>query len=96
VQFDAEFASGVNCREVPSSSRLVETLPAINQLQTVGSLEWQHPTWILKWKSADLIQLPKLVMGERELHRREIVLKLVEAFRGNDDRQGRLGTFLPR
>jgi hypothetical protein len=30
VQFDAELASGVNRREVPSPSRLVETLPAIN------------------------------------------------------------------
>src|SRR6202045_971562 len=66
--------------------RLVETLPAITWLQTVGSLEWQHPPWILRGKSADLIQLPKLVLGECELDRREIVLKLVEAFRANDDR----------
>src|SRR6202521_4269589 len=37
-------------------------------------------------KSADLIQLLKLVLGECEFDRREIVLKLVEAFRANDDR----------
>src|SRR5712664_4408027 len=67
-------------------SRLAETLPAINWLQTVGSLEWQHPPWILRGKSADLIQLPKLVLGECEFDCREIVLKLVEAFRANDDR----------
>src|SRR6202795_2982515 len=66
--------------------RLVETLPAINWLQTVGSLEWQHPPWIFRGKHADLIQLPKLVLGEYEFSRREIVLKLVEAFRANDDR----------
>src|SRR3982074_3729467 len=67
-------------------SRLAETFPAINWLQTVGSLERQHPPWILRGKSADLIQLPKLVLGECEFDRREIVLKLVEAFRANDDR----------
>src|SRR6266403_3279288 len=67
-------------------ARLVETLPAINWLQTVGSLERQHPPWILRGKSADLIQLPELVLGECEFDRREIVLKLVEAFRANDDR----------
>src|SRR3982074_434905 len=67
-------------------SRLAETFPAINGLETVGSLERQHPPWILRGKSADLIQLPKLVLGEFELDRREIVLKLVEAFRANDDR----------
>src|SRR5467141_513103 len=67
-------------------ARLAETLPAINWLQTVGSLEWQHPPWILGGKSADLIQLPKLVLGECEFDCREIVLKLVEAFRANDDR----------
>jgi len=32
-------------------------------------------------KSADLIQLPELVLCECEFHRREIVFKLVEAFR---------------
>src|SRR5882757_73734 len=67
-------------------ARLAETLAAINWLQTVGSLERQHPPWILGGKSADLIQLPKLVLGECEFDRREIVLKLVEAFRANDDR----------
>src|SRR5260221_8558575 len=66
--------------------RLAETLPAINWLQTVGSLERQHPPWILRRKSAALIQLPKLVLGECEFDRREIVLKLVEASRANDDR----------
>jgi len=55
-------------------------------IQTVGSLERQHPPWILRVKSADLIQLPELVLGECEFDRREIVLKLVEAFRANDDR----------
>jgi hypothetical protein len=50
--------------------------------QTVGSLERQHPPWILTGKSADTIQLPKLVLGECELDRREIVLKLVEALHG--------------
>jgi hypothetical protein len=44
------------------------------------------PTWILTGKSADLIQLAKLVLSECEFDRREIVLKLVEAFRANDDR----------
>src|SRR5712672_4117068 len=67
-------------------ARLAETLAAINWLQTVGSLERQRPPWILRGKSADLIQLPKLVFGECEFERREIVLKLVEAFRANDDR----------
>src|SRR5882757_3108336 len=67
-------------------ARLAETLPAINQPQTVGSLERQHPPWILGGKSADLIQLPKLVLGECEFDCREIVLKLVEAFRANDNR----------
>src|SRR3981081_1313719 len=67
-------------------ARLAETLAAINWLQTVGSLERQRPPWILRGKSADLIQLPKLVLGEYEFDRREIVLKLVEAFRANNDR----------
>src|SRR5216684_4426493 len=67
-------------------ARLAETLAAINWLQTVGSLERQRPPWILRGKSADLIQLPKLVLGECEFDRREIVVKLVEAFRANDDR----------
>ena len=62
-------------------ARLAETLAAINWLQTVGSLERQRPPWILRGKSADLIQLPKLVLGECEFDRREIVLKVVEAFR---------------
>src|SRR3984885_6174582 len=65
--------------------RLAETLPAINQLQAVGSLEGQYPSWIFRGKDADLIQLPELVLGECEFDRREIVLKLVEAFRSNDD-----------
>ena len=67
-------------------SRLAKTLPAINWLQTVGSLEWQHPPWILMGKPTDLIQLPNLVLRECEFDRREIILKLVEAFRANDDR----------
>src|SRR5260370_27901604 len=67
-------------------SRLAKTLPAINWFQTVGSLDRQHPPWILRCKSAALTHLPKLVLGELELDRREIVLKLVEAFRANDDR----------
>src|SRR5882672_12122124 len=67
-------------------ARLAETLAAINWLQTVGSLERQRPPWILRGKSADLIQLPKLVFGECEFDRREVVLKLVKAFRANDDR----------
>src|SRR6267378_222514 len=67
-------------------ARLAETLAAISWPQTVGSLERQRPPWILGRKSADLIQLPKLVLGECEFDRREIVLKVVEAFRGNDDR----------
>ena len=54
--------------------------------QTVGSLDRHRPPWILRGKSADLIQLPKLVFGECEFDRRKIVLKLVEAFRANDDR----------
>src|ERR1700687_2437288 len=66
--------------------RLAETLPAIKWLQTVGSLEWQHPPWIFRGKHADLVQLPKFVLGEHEFSRREIILKLVEAFRANDDR----------
>src|ERR1700724_2855633 len=61
-------------------------LMAITWPQTVSSLERQHPPWILGGKSADLIQLSKLVLGEFEFDRREIVLKLVEAFRANDDR----------
>src|SRR4029077_6267039 len=68
-------------------ARLAKSLPTINWLQTIGSLGQQHPPWILGGKSADLIQLPKLVLGECEFDRREIVLKLVEAFRANDDRR---------
>src|SRR5580704_3674571 len=67
-------------------ARLAKTLKAINYLPTVGSLERQHPSWILRWKSADLIQLPKLTLSECEFDRLEIVLKLVEAFCANDDR----------
>ena len=66
-------------------ARLAETLPAIGWPQAVGSLERQHPPWILRGKSADLIQLPELVLGECELDRCEIVLKLVKAFCANDD-----------
>src|SRR5712671_3800842 len=62
-------------------------LIAITWPQTIGALERQHPPGIIKGKSADLIQLPKLSLGECELDRREIVLKLVEAFRANDDRR---------
>ena len=64
----------------------LSALPAINWRQAIGSLERQHPPWILRRKRADVIQRPKLVLGEREFDRREIVLKLVEAFRANDDR----------
>ena len=67
-------------------ARLAKTLPAINWFQTVGSLERQHPPRILSGKSADLIQLPKLILAECEFDRCEIVLKLVKAFRANDDR----------
>src|SRR3984893_16408618 len=67
-------------------SRLAETLPAVDWPQTVGPLKRQHPPWILRGKSTDLIQLPKLVLAECEFDCREIVLKLVEAFRANDDR----------
>src|SRR5712671_5879188 len=66
--------------------RLAQTLIAITWPQTVGSLERQHPPWILRGESADLIQFPKLVLGECEFDRREIVLKLVEAFGADDDR----------
>src|ERR1700676_2380027 len=61
-------------------------LMAITSPQTVSSLERQYPPWIFRGKSADLIQLPKLVLGEREFNRCEIVLKLVETFRANNDR----------
>ena len=44
-------------------ARLAKSLPAINGFQTIGSLGQQHPPWILGGKSADLIQLPKLVLG---------------------------------
>src|SRR3984957_8185419 len=64
-------------------ARLAETLPAIDWPQTVGRLERQHPPWILRGQSADLIQLPKLIFGECDFDRGEIVLKLVEAFRAN-------------
>src|ERR1700675_1232149 len=61
-------------------------LIAILWPQTVSSLERQRPPRILRGKSADLIQVPKLILGECEVDRREIVLKLVKAFRANDDR----------
>src|ERR1700722_11733732 len=61
-------------------------LMAILWPQTVSSLERQRPPRILRGKSADLIQLPKLSLAEREFDRCEIVLKLVKAFRANDDR----------
>src|SRR5271156_2834420 len=69
-------------------------LMAITWPQTVSSLERQHPPWIFRGKSADLIQLPKVVLGEREFNRCEIVLKLVEPFRTNNDRghHRRVGT----
>src|SRR4029077_168861 len=67
-------------------ARLAKSLPTINGLQTIGSLRQQHPPWILGGKSADLIQLPKLVLGECDFDRSKIVLKLVEAFRASDDR----------
>ena len=55
-------------------------------IQPVGALERQHPPWILRGKSADLMHLYKLVLGQYEFDRREIVLRLVEAFHANDDR----------
>src|ERR1700720_3288335 len=61
-------------------------LRAIDWPQAVGSLVRQHPPRVLGGKSADLIQLPQLVLRECELDCREIVLKLVEAFRADDDR----------
>src|SRR4029077_13700705 len=67
-------------------ARLAKSLPTINWLQTIGSLGRQHPPWILGGKSADLIQLPKLVLGECDFDRSKVVLKLVEAFRADDDR----------
>src|SRR6476619_1084168 len=67
-------------------ARLTKTLPTITWLQTVGSLGQQHPPWILGGKSADIIQLPKLVLGECDVDRSKIVLKLVEAFGADDDR----------
>ena len=67
-------------------ARLAKSLPTINWLQTIGSLGQQHPPWILGGKSADLIQLSKLVLGECDFDRSKIVLKLVKAFRANDDR----------
>src|ERR1700722_12739462 len=67
-------------------AHLTQSLPAIGWPQAVGSLEREHPPWILKGKGADLIQLPELVLCECEFDRREIVLKLVGAFRTNDDR----------
>jgi hypothetical protein len=84
----AHFGAAVGRRFAESMrlARLAQTLSAITWPQTVGSLERQHPPWILRGKSADLIQLPKLVLGECEFDRREIVLKLVEAFRANDGR----------
>jgi hypothetical protein len=51
-------------------ARRAKTLPAINWPETVGSLDRQHPARILRRKSADLIQLPKLVWGECEFDRR--------------------------
>jgi hypothetical protein len=67
-------------------SRLLEARPPINHLQPVGTLKRQHPARIFRGKDADLIQAPKLVLGKGELNRREIVEKLVEPFRANDDR----------
>src|SRR6476661_5698702 len=69
-----------------SVARLAKSLPTIDGFQTIGSLKRQCPSWILRGKRADFVQLPKLVLGECEFDRREIVLKLVEAFRANDDR----------
>src|ERR1700732_2716454 len=85
----AEAQEGVHALAEAESvllSRLAETLPAINWPQTVSSLERQHPPWILRGKSADLIQLPNFVLGKCDFARREIILKLVEAFRSNYDR----------
>src|ERR1700722_2082913 len=67
-------------------AHLTQSLPAISWSQAVGSLERQHPPWILKGKSADLIQLTKFVRCECEFNRRDIVLKLLKTFRTNDDR----------
>jgi hypothetical protein len=60
--------------------------PRSLSIQPVGALERQHPPWILRGKSVDLIHLYKLVFGHCEFDRREIVLKLVEPFHANDDR----------
>src|SRR5258705_13798214 len=54
-------------------AHLAQSLPTISGPHAVGSLERQHPSWILKGKGADLIQLPKLVLCECEFDRREIV-----------------------
>src|ERR1700722_15533742 len=59
---------------------------AISWPEPVGALERQHPPGILRGKSADLIQLPKFILGESEFDRCEIVLKLVKAFCADDDR----------
>src|ERR1700677_2772435 len=61
-------------------------LSAILWPQTDSSLERQRPPRILSGKSADLIQLPTLILVECEFNRCEIVLKLIKAFRANDDR----------
>src|ERR1700722_4154543 len=45
-------------------AHLAQSLPTISGPRAVGSLERQHPSWILRGKSADLIQLPKLVLCE--------------------------------
>jgi hypothetical protein len=65
---------------------LAQLLPTISGSHAIGTLERQHPPWIFRGKSADLTQLPELVLCECEFDRREIVLKLLETFRTNDDR----------
>lgn len=69
-------------------ARLMNIIPTrpSNRFQTVGILERQHPSRVLRRKSADLVELLDLVFGEFEFHRRKVVLKLVDSLRPNDDR----------
>ena len=54
-------------------------------IQPVGALGRQHPTWVLGRKRTNFVELFDFFLTQFEVDRREIVLKLIEALRSQDD-----------
>ncbi len=59
--------------------------PRTAGIQAARALEGQHPAGIFGRERADLVELPNLVLGERDIHRRHVVLQLAQAFGPDDD-----------